>query len=82
MAAALPTESQPCGANGAQLPARAAGADPATATTTTAISRPTRTSWAEALARSPPAASPTTVSSSTAATAARAGWPPPVSSVT
>ena len=35
VAAALPTESQPCGANGAQLPARAAVADPATATTTT-----------------------------------------------
>jgi hypothetical protein len=82
VAAALPTESQPCGANGAQLPARAAVADPATATTTTPVSRLTRTSWAVALARSPPAASPMTVSSSAAATVARASWLPPVSSVT
>ena len=81
-AAALPTESQPCGANGAQLPARAAGTDPAAATMTTTVSRLTRTSWAAALARSPPAARPTTVSSSAAATAARASWPPPVSSAT
>ena len=44
VAAALPTESQPCGANGVQLPARAAVADPATATTTTPVSRLTRTS--------------------------------------
>ncbi len=35
VAAALPTESQPCGANGVQLLARAADADPVTATTTT-----------------------------------------------
>jgi hypothetical protein len=82
VAAALPTESQPCGANGAQLRACAAVADPATATTTTLASRLTRTSWAVALARSPPAASPMTVSSSAAATVARASWPPPVSSVT
>ena len=46
VAAALPTDSQPCGANGVQLPIRAAGADPATATTTTTVSRPTRTSCA------------------------------------
>src|SRR5262252_10489335 len=44
VAAALPTESQPCGANGAQLPARAAVADPAAATTTTTVRRLTRTS--------------------------------------
>src|SRR5215471_21239598 len=44
VAAALPTESQPCGANGVQLPARAAVADPAAATMTTTVSRLTRTS--------------------------------------
>jgi hypothetical protein len=82
VAAALPTESQPCGANGVQLATRAAVADPATATTTTTVSRLTRTSWAEALARSPAAARPMTISSSAAATAARASCPPPVSSVT
>jgi len=82
VAAALPTESQPCGANGVQLPACAAVADPATATTTTPVSRLTRTSWAVALARSPPAASPMTVSNSAAAMVARASWLPPVSSVT
>jgi len=76
--AALPTESQPCGANGTQLAVRAAGADPPTAATTTPISRPTSTSWAAELVRSPPAARPMTVSSSAAATAARASWPPPV----
>src|SRR5499433_2744976 len=43
VAAALPTESQPCGANGVQLPARAAVADPAAATMTTTVSRLTRT---------------------------------------
>ncbi len=42
VAAALPRESQPCGANGVQLLARAAAADPATATTTTPVSRLTR----------------------------------------
>jgi hypothetical protein len=82
VAAALPSESQPCGANGVQLPARADPAEPADATITTTVSRLTRTSWAAALARSPPAARPTTVSSSTAATTARASWPPPVSSAT
>ena len=82
VAAALPTDSQPCGANGVQLPARAAPAEPPAATITTTVSRLTRTSWAAALARSPPAARPTTVSSSAAATAARASWPPPVRSVT
>src|SRR5215468_6895663 len=41
--AALPTDSQPCGMNGAQLPARAAAADPATATTTTTVTTPART---------------------------------------
>jgi hypothetical protein len=80
--AALPTESQPCGENGAQLAARAAAAEPVTATTTTAVSRLTRTTCAVALARRPPAARPMTVSSSTAVTAARANWPPPVRSVT
>lgn len=44
VAAALPTDSQPCGANGVQLEIRAAGADPLTATTTTTVSRLTRTS--------------------------------------
>ena len=82
VAAALPSDSQPCGANGVQLLARAAGADPATATTTTAVSRLTRMTWTAALARRPPAARPMTVSSSAAATADRASWPPPVSSVT
>src|SRR6202008_1091894 len=42
VAAALPTESQPCGANGVQLLARAAAAEPATATTTTLVSTLTR----------------------------------------
>ena len=56
----------------------AAGGLRATATTTTPVSRLTRISWAAALARSPPAARPMTVSSSAAATAARASCPPPV----
>ena len=44
--AACPTDSQPCGANGVQLASRAEVADPVTATTTTPISRLTRTSCA------------------------------------
>ena len=47
VAAALPTESQPCGANGVQLAARAAAPTRSTATTTTTVSRLTRTSWAD-----------------------------------
>ena len=43
-AAARPIAPQPCGANGVQLPARAAGADPATATAMITISSVTRTS--------------------------------------
>src|SRR5262249_57467111 len=70
--ASCPTDSQPCGANGAQLAARAEPDDPATATTTTPISRLTRMSWAPVLARSPPAASASNVSNSIAATIARA----------
>ncbi len=70
--AACPMGHQPCGAKGVQLAARADAAEPATATATTPISRPTRMSWAPVLARSPPAASASTVSSSTAAAAARA----------
>ena len=42
--AARPTASQPWGANGAQLAARSAVADPATAITTTTISRAMSTS--------------------------------------
>src|SRR5439155_97421 len=42
VAAARPTDSQPCGANGVQLAGRAAGAEPATAVTTTAISSATQ----------------------------------------
>ena len=44
VAAALPIDSQPCGANGVQLATWDAVADPATATTTTTASRLTRTS--------------------------------------
>src|SRR5580704_1073306 len=44
VAAALPTDSQPCGANGIQLETWATGAEPLTATTTTTVSRLTRTS--------------------------------------
>ncbi|HEY2488700.1 MAG TPA: hypothetical protein VGI37_04290 [Streptosporangiaceae bacterium] len=64
------------------MAARAAVADPATAITTTTISRATSTSWASVLARTPPRARPSTASSSAAATAARISWPPPTSSVT
>lgn len=42
--AARPIDGQPCGANGTQFAARADGVDPATATTTTAISSATSTS--------------------------------------
>ena len=82
VAAARPTDSQPCGANGVQLAGRAAGAEPATAVTTTAISSATSSSWAMVLARTPPRARPSTTSSSPAATPARASGPPPVSAVT
>ncbi len=44
VAAACPIAAQPCGANGAQLLTRAAGADPATATTMMTTSSPTSTS--------------------------------------
>src|SRR6185437_8475065 len=54
--AALPTDIQPCGANGVQLLSRSAGADPVTATTTTTISRVTSTIWIAVPARSPQAA--------------------------
>src|SRR5262250_3495801 len=37
VAAARPTDSQPCGANGVQLPARADPAEPAAATITTTV---------------------------------------------
>ncbi len=81
VAAAWPTAGQPWGANGAQLAARAAWAEPATATVTTMTSRPTRRSWAVLLARSPKAARVSTTSSSSPATHACASWPPPVSAV-
>ena len=80
--AARPMDGQPCGANGVQLAARAAGAEPATATTTTAMSSPTSTSWAAVVARTPPRARPSTASSSALATRARMSWPPPARSVT
>jgi hypothetical protein len=80
--AARPIDSQPCGANGVQFAARAAGAEPATATTTTTISSAMRTSWAAVVARTPPRARPSTASSMPPATVARMSWPPPVSSVT
>ncbi len=80
--AACPTACQPCGANGVQLAACDQRAEPATATTTTASSRPTSSNWAVAEARSPPAASAMTASSSSAAISARPSLPPPVSSVT
>lgn len=44
VAAALPIDSQPCGANGDQLPARALLAEPTDATATTTVRMPTRTS--------------------------------------
>src|SRR5579859_5658185 len=44
VAAALPTDIQPCGANGVQLATRAPGAEPLTAATTTTVSRLTSTS--------------------------------------
>jgi len=44
VAAAVPIEDQPCGANGAQLAALALSAEPADATTTTTVSTATRTS--------------------------------------
>ncbi len=81
VAAAWPTASQPWGANGAQLAARAAWADPATATPTTVTSRPTSRSCAVLLVRSPTAARASTTSSSSAATLACASRPPPVSAV-
>ena len=82
VAAARPIAPQPCGANGAQLPARAAGAEPPTAIAMITISNATRTSWAALLARTPPRARPITTSSSTAATRLRASRPPPVRLVT
>ena len=70
--AACPTACQPCGANGVQLAACDEPAEPATAITTTASSRPTSSNWAVAEARSPRAASAMTASSSTAPTSALA----------
>ena len=80
--AACPIACQPCGANGVQLAACEAGADPATATITTTSSSATSTSCAPAEVRRPPAASASTAISSAAAISARSGRPPPVSSVT
>ncbi len=80
--AARPMDSQPCGANGVQFAGRAADAEPATAVTTTAISRATSSNWASADARTPPVARPSTASSNPAAMAARTSGPPPVSAVT
>ena len=80
--AARPTEAQPCGANGVQLAACAAGADPATATTATAISSATRISCAVVVARTPTRARPSTASRRIAATAEVRAWPPPVRLVT
>src|ERR1700691_5645418 len=79
--AARPTDTQPGGANGDQLAARAAGAVPATATTMTSISSETRTSCADVVARMPPDARARTVSSRIAAMAHRTAGPP-VRSVT
>src|SRR5262249_23645433 len=77
VAAALPTDSQPCGANGVQLPARADPAEPPAATITTTVSTLTRTTSAAA----PRAAGPRPVSGAAAGRGAGASWPPPVRSV-
>jgi hypothetical protein len=82
VAAACPTESHPCGANGLQLAARADVAGPAAATTTTPMSRLTNTSWPPVLARKPAAARASTITSRPAATTARATTPPPVTPAT
>src|SRR5256885_7502149 len=67
VAAARPTDSQPCGANGVQLAGRAAGAQPATAVTTTTISSATSSNSAILPAQKPPNARPSTPTSSPAA---------------
>jgi hypothetical protein len=82
VAAACPTASQPCGANGCQFAARADPAEPATATTITVSSTLTRMSWTAVPARSPPAARISTAASSAAPTTARVSWPPPANLVT
>jgi hypothetical protein len=76
-AAALPTEAQPCGANGRRLPSCADVADPATAATTTATSRVTSSICTAVLARIPARDRPSTASSRPAATTVATAWPPP-----
>jgi len=82
VAAACPTDIQPCGANGLQYPILAEAAEPATATVMTATSRPTSRSCAPVLVRSPLIARTITTMSSSPATAAVAERPPPASRVT
>src|SRR5215472_7136553 len=80
--AARPTDGHPCGANGVQFAVVTDEADPATATVTSVISKPTKTSWTPVLARSPIAARTRTASSSSAAATDVASRPPPIRSVT
>jgi len=80
--AALPTEAQPCGANGVQCAALAARADPATATSTSATSTPTSANCTDVLAHAPPKVSTSTTASSAAAASTPVSRPPPSSSAT
>ena len=79
---AVPIADQPCGANGVQLSMRADGSAPTTATTITAVRRPTNPSWTAPEACPPPVVSATTASNSTAARATVTRRPPPTSCAT
>ncbi|MDT7592540.1 MAG: hypothetical protein QOD82_1575 [Pseudonocardiales bacterium] len=80
--AALPTDAQPCGANGVQLVALAADTDPSTATSTRPISTATSTNCAVVVVRAPPNVSASTTPSSSAAAATLTVRPPPSSTPT
>ena len=80
--AAPPTEAQPCGANGVQCAALAAGADPTTATTTSTTSTATSANCTEVVGRTPPNVSTSTTVSNTAAATTPVSRPPPSSAAT